>query len=74
LHRPPPDILTLESSFDDFSRMAILSLGFLCAALMAPKKPAAPPPITTKSNGLWLDKLCYLRIVTSLMPPDASCL
>ena len=48
LQRPPPEIFTFCSSWDDFSRMRTLLLEF-SAHVMAPKKPAAPPPITMRS-------------------------
>ncbi len=48
LHLPPPDILTFWRSWDDFSRMMTLLLEF-SAQVMAPKNPAAPPPMTMRS-------------------------
>jgi hypothetical protein len=45
LHRPPPEIRTLESNLSLFSKIEISKSGYLIARLIAAKKPAAPPPI-----------------------------
>ena len=51
LHLPPPEILTFCRTLEDFSKMAILVSGEACsAALMAEKKPAAPPPMIRMSH------------------------
>jgi hypothetical protein len=45
LHLLPPDILTFERSFSDFSKIITSASGWFSLATIAEKKPAAPPPM-----------------------------
>jgi hypothetical protein len=46
LHLPPPEIFTLDKTFELFSKITTSTSGKCVLTLSAEKKPAAPPPIT----------------------------
>ncbi len=59
LHRPPPLTLTFDNSLLLFSSIVTFRPGFIAEALIAVKKPAAPPPMTTRCFCFILFLLIY---------------